>query len=116
LSSPHYGVHWPTWGSIPVVVAATVILGILLALPSRRLAGDYLAIVTLFFGQIFVTITTQGYRVSWFGFGGTHNVTGGPTGITNVDPFRVFGHALTNVRDYLWVATAAFVLVAIALH
>ena len=38
LSSPHYGLHWPTWASIPVVVVATIILGFLFALPSRRLS------------------------------------------------------------------------------
>ena len=77
LSSPHYGIHWPLWASLPVVLLATVVLGLLLALPSRRLTGDYLAIVTLFFGQIFITLTTQGYRWNWFGFGGEHNITGG---------------------------------------
>jgi branched-chain amino acid transport system permease protein len=116
LSSSHYNIHWPTWASIPTVVVATILLGFLLALPSRRLVGDYLAIVTLFFGQIFVTVATQGYQISWFGFGGTHDVTGGPTGLTQVDPFRVFGHHLLHVRAYLWVSLVAFVLVAVVLQ
>ena len=115
LSSPHYGIHWPLWASLPVVLLATVVLGLVLALPSRRLTGDYLAIVTLFFGQIFITLTTQGYRWNWFGFGGEHDITGGPTGITQVDPFRIFGHELTDVRDYLWVTLAGFAVVAVAL-
>jgi branched-chain amino acid transport system permease protein len=115
LSSPHYGLHWPTWGTVPLVVVATILLGFLLALPSRRVSGDYLAIVTLFFGQIFLTLTTQGYRWDWFGFGGRHDITGGPTGINQVDPFRVFGHQLTQVRDYLWVALGTFALIAVAL-
>ena len=58
-------------GNVPLVFVATVALGLLLSLTSRRLIGDYLAIVTLFFGQIFVTLTTQGYRLSLFGIGGT---------------------------------------------
>jgi len=116
LSSSQFGVHWPTWATVPLVFVATIALGLLLSLTSRRLSGDYLAIVTLFFGQIFVTFTTQGYRLSFFGFGGTHNITGGPTGITNVDPWSLFGHRLTQVRDYLWVALAAFALVAAALY
>ena len=116
LSSDHYGLHWPTWASVPVVIAATVMLGLLLALPSRRLSGDYLAIVTLFFGQIFVTFTTQGYRWDWFGFSTkTHDITGGPTGLTQLDPWRVVGHDLTQVRDYLWAALAGFAVIAIAL-
>ena len=115
LSSPHYGLHWPTWASLPVVIVGTIILGFLFALPTRRLSGDYLAIVTLFFGQIFVTFTIQGHRWDWLGFGGTHDITGGPTGLTQVDPFRIFGYQLTEVRDYLWVAVAGFAIVALAL-
>ena len=64
----------------------------LLALPSRRLVGDYLAIVTLFFGQIFYVIATQGYRVSFLGLNkdlgfdrANWDLTGGPNGIANVD-------------------------------
>jgi len=115
LSSPHYGLHWPTWATVPIVIVATILLGFLLALPSRRVSGDYLAIVTLFFGQIFVTLTNQGYRWDWFGFGKIHDITGGPTGVTQVDPFRIVGHQLTQVRDYLWVALGGFAVVAVAL-
>ena len=94
LSSPHYGLHWPTWASVPIVIVATIVLGFLLALPTRRLSGDYLAIVTLFFGVMFVTFVTQGYRWDWLGFGGMHDITGGPNGLTQVDPWRIFGHEL----------------------
>ena len=115
LSSPHYGLHWPTWGSVPIVILATIALGFLLALPTRRLSGDYLAIVTLFFGQMFVTFTVQGYRWNWLGLGAEHNVTGGPSGLTQVDPWRIFGHQLTQVRDYLWIELIGFVIVALIL-
>ena len=115
LSSPHYGLHWPTWASVPVVIVATIILGFLLALPTRRLTGDYLAIVTLFFGVIFVTFVTQGYRWDWLGFGATHDITGGPNGLTQIDPWRIFGHELTRVRDYIWVEVAGFLIVALVL-
>jgi ABC-type branched-subunit amino acid transport system permease subunit len=115
LSSPHYGLHWATWATVPIVVVGTILLGFLLSLPTRRVSGDYLAIVTLFFGQIFVTLTTQGYRWDWFGVGGTHDITGGPTGLTQVDPFRIVGHELTQVRDYLWVALGGFAIIAVAL-
>ena len=115
LSSPHYGLHWPTWASVPIVIVATIILGFLLALPTRRLTGDYLAIVTLFFGVIFVTFVTQGYRWDWLGFGATHDITGGPNGLTQIDPWRIWGHELTRVRDYIWVEVAGFLIVALVL-
>ncbi len=77
---------------IPLVVAVSALLGLLLALPSRRLVGDYLAIVTLFFGQIFYVIATQGYRISFLGLNkdlgfdrANWDLTGGPNGIANVD-------------------------------
>jgi branched-chain amino acid transport system permease protein len=117
LSSGHYDLHWPTWQSVPLVVAGTILLGFILALPSRRLSGDYLAIVTLFFLEIFNNFTTNGYAWNFLGLTGAHNVTGGPTGITNVDPFRVFGHVLDNrPTDYVWVAAAGFAVVAILFH
>jgi branched-chain amino acid transport system permease protein len=116
LSSGHYNIHWPTWQSVPLVVAATILLGFVLALPSRRLSGDYLAIVTLFFLEIFNNFTTNGYAWNWLGLTGPHDVTGGPTGLTNVDPFRVFGHVLNNrPTDYVFVSAGGFAVVAILL-
>src|SRR6185437_4476573 len=94
LASPHFGLHWNTLAILPVVVVATAILGFLVALPSRRLLGDYLAIVTLFFGQLFVTVFNNGNRVSVLGFTRGYDVTGGPNGITNVDPYNAFGHSI----------------------
>lgn len=116
LSSGHYGIHWPTWQTVPLVIAATIVLGFVLALPSRRLRGDYFAIVTLFFLEIFNNFTSNGYVWNWLVLSKTHDVTGGSTGITNVDPFRVFGHVLNNnPTDYVWVAAAAFTVIAILL-
>src|SRR5204863_3492687 len=51
LSSKQFGIHLPTLVSIPVVVVIGALAGFLVGLPSRRLIGDYLAIVTLFFLQ-----------------------------------------------------------------
>ncbi|MGH2393963.1 MAG: ABC transporter permease subunit, partial [Candidatus Limnocylindria bacterium] len=59
VSSDHLPAFWPTWVSIPVIVAASALLGALLSLPSRRLVGDYLAIMTLFFAQVFVEIVVN---------------------------------------------------------
>src|SRR6266481_5933866 len=44
------GIHLPAYASLPAVVIAAAFLGLGVGLPSRRLIGDYLAIVTLFFG------------------------------------------------------------------
>jgi ABC-type branched-subunit amino acid transport system permease subunit len=117
LSSGHYNLHWPTWQSLPLVIATTILLGFVLGLPSLRLSGDYLAIVTLFFLEIFNNFTTNGYAWNWLGLSAPHDVTGGPTGLTNVDPFRVFGHVLDNrPTDYVWVAAAGFTIIAVLFH
>ena len=60
LDSHQLGVHLPTLLSIPLVVAIGGLVGFLVGLPSRRLTGDYLAIVTLFFLQIYLTVATNG--------------------------------------------------------
>ncbi|MFN2627125.1 MAG: branched-chain amino acid ABC transporter permease [Gaiellaceae bacterium] len=116
LASPKFGIHWPTLGAIPVVVAATMLLGWLVGLPSRRLTGDYLAIVTLFFGQFFVTVMNNGERISVLGFTRGYDVTGGPNGIANIDPFHLFGHQLISVRSSYWLALVTFSVVIAALY
>ena len=83
LDSDKFGIHLPTIVSVPLIVAIGAIVGFLLGLPSRRLTGDYLAIVTLFFLQLFQTLTTNGDNA----FG--HNITGGPNGILSIDPFHL---------------------------
>ena len=116
LSSDHYGVHLPTIVSIPLIVVIGAVFGLLVGLPSRRLVGDYLAIVTLFFLQIFLTVTTNGDDL----FG--DNVTGGPNGLLRVDPLSFFGHSLPVSHNgifsvaYLYVVLAVFVVVYVALR
>jgi branched-chain amino acid transport system permease protein len=122
LSSDKFGHHWQAWQSIIVVVGVSALLGFMLALPSRRLVGDYLAIVTLFFGQIFYVIVTQGYRVSLLGLNkdlgldrANWDLTGGPNGIANVDRFRAFGFTASSERAYFYVTLTAVVIVFAAL-
>jgi branched-chain amino acid transport system permease protein len=114
LASDHFGVHWQAQFVIPVVVAATVLLGFLVGLPSRRLVGDYLAIVTLFFLQLFLTILLNADRLN-FPFTGQVNLTRGPNGISDLDPMRFFGWRLDSLDDYYYLAVAAFLVVFVGL-
>jgi branched-chain amino acid transport system permease protein len=117
LSSDHYGIHLPTFVAIPLVVAIGAVVGLLVGLPSRRLTGDYLAIVTLFFLQLFLTFAINGDQI----FG--HNVTGGANGLLRIDALSLFGHELPiqnsdgsfNVA-YLYVVLGVFVVVYVALR
>ncbi len=94
------GIHLPAYLSLPIVIAAAAIVGLLVGLPSRRLIGDYLAIVTLFFGEAFVEFTNN-VAPSTFG---------GPNGITGVDPIRGFGVQLTSNEQYYYLLLIVVVL------
>jgi branched-chain amino acid transport system permease protein len=94
VSSAHYGIHWPTLASLPAVTVFTALIGLGLGLTSRRLVGDYFAIVTLFFLQAFLVFTNTANPVI-AGVG----ITGGSSGIGNLDPLKFFGYALTGVKQ-----------------
>ena len=112
LASPQFGYHWQAELAIPVVVLATAVVGLLVGLPSRRLLGDYLAILTLFFGQAFVVFVNNANRIS-FPFVGHVDLTGGSNGIANIDPFNFFGYKIdsTMKQYYLLLIAVALVLV-----
>jgi ABC-type branched-subunit amino acid transport system permease subunit len=116
LSSNQFDLHLPTVVSVPIVIVATAALGLLLGLPSRRLLGDYLAIVTLFFAQIFVTFTTNANRLTPPGRDEPVDLTGGPNGISGVDAWSLFGLEAIEVETYFWIALVLAVLVLVALH
>ncbi|HTD36970.1 MAG TPA: hypothetical protein VK669_05625 [Candidatus Limnocylindrales bacterium] len=80
LASPQFGIHVPFWLLVFVAAGIAAVFGILLGAPTLRLRGDYLAIVTLGFGEIvpqtFLNLT------QW---------TGGPNGIGSLDQPVFFG-------------------------
>jgi branched-chain amino acid transport system permease protein len=116
LASDKFHQHWPTAAIFPVVVILTMILGLIVALPSRRLVGDYLAIVTLFFGQLFVTVTNNGNRISFLGFTRGYDITGGPNGIADIEPFHFFGRSLESLTSYFYVALGFFLVMLVAVY
>ena len=115
LASDFSGRHWPPEATIPVVIVGSALLGLLLGLPSRRLLGDYLAIVTLFFGQAFVVFATNADRINFPHFG-VVNLTGGPNGLIDIDPLSFFGLEITTYRGYFYVSLIALILVITMLH
>jgi branched-chain amino acid transport system permease protein len=116
LSSDQFDIHLPSYLSIPIVVAVGAFAGLVVGLPSWRLVGDYLAIVTLFFFQAFNVFVTNSDNVRG------EDLLGGSNGITPVDPLNAFGHELPVAKDgifnvaYLYVGLAFFVVVYVALH
>jgi branched-chain amino acid transport system permease protein len=99
LASPHFGIHWPTLAVLPVVLVGTAVAGVLIGAPTLRLRGDYLAIVTLGFGEITYLLLINLDRPI--------NITGGPSGIVTIDPPRFFGWTATNNTQYYYLFLAA---------
>jgi len=116
LASPHFGLHLPFWIILPIGAAVAALFGVLLGAPTLKLRGDYLAIVTLGFGEI--------VRICLNNLSQPVNITRGPQGIAQIDPFRaggfdfsatdrVLGVEITGPMKYYWllVAVAAVIIV-----
>ncbi len=80
LASPQFGIHLPFWLLLFVASGIAALFGILLGAPTLRLRGDYLAIVTLGFGEI---VPQTFLNLSQW--------TGGPNGIGSLDQPSFFG-------------------------
>lgn len=80
------GLHTPIWLVIPLAAAVAGLFGVLLGAPTLKLRGDYLAIVTLGFGEIIrVFLNNLDHPV---------NITNGPKGLSGIDAFSIFGVTL----------------------
>jgi branched-chain amino acid transport system permease protein len=81
LASPHFGLHLPFWVILPIGASLACLFGVLLGAPTLKLRGDYLAIVTLGFGEI--------VRIFLNNLSQPVNLTNGPQGVTLIDPFTI---------------------------
>ena len=84
------GIHVTIWAVLIAGAVVTAVGGILIGLPTLRLRGDYLAIVTLGFGEIVAEVARNGDKGT-LGF----NLTNGPPGINPIDP-PGFGNWLSD--------------------
>ena len=97
--------HWSFWEILPVGIAAAALSGVLLGAPTLRLRGDYLAIVTLGFGEIIQRVANN------------LTITGGPTGISgiphppSVGTLSVLSYGVLDARPYYYLELAMIVLV-----
>ncbi|MGF1643733.1 MAG: hypothetical protein ACFCUJ_08805, partial [Thiotrichales bacterium] len=106
LASPHFGLHLPFWVILPLGAALAAFFGVLLGAPTLRLRGDYLAIVTLGFGEII--------RIFLNNLNAPVNITNGPQGVNMIDPatfggfsfagrYEVFGMTVTSAHLYYYL-------------
>jgi ABC-type branched-subunit amino acid transport system permease subunit len=99
VASEYAGRHWDGVIAVPAIAMGVAVVGFLVGLPSRRLVGDYLAIVTLFFLQIWLVVLINA------------SFTRGPNGISNLYPIEFFGRPVTSLDGLYYVCLVAFVLV-----
>ena len=90
LASPHFELHLPFWVILPIGALLAAFFGVMLGTPTLRLRGDYLAIVTLGFGEII--------RIFMNNLNAPVNITNGPQGITLIDPISIFGFSLGKTQ------------------
>jgi branched-chain amino acid transport system permease protein len=95
LASPHFNLHLPFWVILPIGAAVAAFFGLVLGAPTLKLRGDYLAIVTLGFGEII--------RIFLNNLSRPVNITNGPQGIARVDPFRIDGFSFGAYDTYFGI-------------
>src|SRR5512133_2443633 len=113
------GLHMPLWIVIPAGAALAGFFGVLLGAPTLKLRGDYLAIVTLGFGEII--------RVFLNNLDQPVNLTNGPKGINQIDPIHfwglnlgrpveLFGFEVASVSLYYYLFLALVVVSVVICH
>ena len=113
------GLHLPIWAVIPLAAALAGLFGVLLGAPTLKLRGDYLAIVTLGFGEII--------RVFLNNLDRPINLTNGPKGINQIDgitffgiklsrPIEVFGFEIASVSLYYYLFLALVIASVVICH
>ncbi|WP_246491032.1 branched-chain amino acid ABC transporter permease [Chitinivorax tropicus] len=116
LNSPHFGLNLPIYLLLPLGALVACVFGVLLGAPTLKLRGDYLAIVTLGFGEII--------RLFMNNLDRPINITNGPQGINNVGPIEIAGVNLHKPIDlgfitlqstylyyYLFLALAILIII-----
>ena len=106
LASPRFGIHVSFWLMLPIAGMFAALFGIILGAPTLRLRGDYLAIVTLGFGEIVPVM-----------FLNIDKYTNGPNGISSLDPPYIggfdFGH---NPLPFYFVVLGLIALAVVVIR
>jgi branched-chain amino acid transport system permease protein len=93
--------HWDFWVILPIGIAIAAVSGIILGVPVLRLRGDYLAVVTLGFGQI-ISISANNF-----------NFDGGPQGVSliphppSIQRIKALTYGVVDFKPYFYLVLAA---------
>ena len=105
LASPKFGMHSAFIPAAAASASAAALAGLAVSLPTLRLHGDYLAMVTLGFGQI--------VRIMLNNMDRPINITNGPNGIVAIDPPRILGFTFSSLESsYILIWVFALIILA----
>jgi len=100
-STELHNLMWGFWPAIVIAVLMAVAAAVVIGLPIMRLRGDYLAIVTLGFGEITRILLKSDTLIDF---------TGGPRGILDIQGPTLFGKPFTSDVDYVYLIFAGVAL------
>jgi ABC-type branched-subunit amino acid transport system permease subunit len=103
LTAPQFGIEWGFWAALPVGIVLAILTGVLLSIPVLRMRGDYLAIVTLGFGEI-IRILAKSDALTDF--------TGGPKGVRDIAGPTLFGIDVSSEFHFMYLILLSIVLAA----
>lgn len=95
-------IEWSFWAALPIGIVLAACAGILLGIPVLRMRGDYLAIVTLGFGEIIRILLSSDLL---------KNFSGGPPGVPGIGQPTLFGKPFSSNLDFLYLIMLAVLLV-----
>jgi branched-chain amino acid transport system permease protein len=109
FGSAFWGLHFDFLAILALAVVATTLAGVLIGVPTLRLRGDYVGIVTLAFGEIIGQVAANGRQIEFLG----GSLTGGPQGMSAIDRIDLpllepFG--ALDLRPWYWFALALVAL------
>ncbi len=103
LTAPEpHNLQWGFWVALPIGIVMAALAGILLGIPVLRMRGDYLAIVTLGFGEI-IRILSRSDLLNDF--------SGGPRGVRAIAGPTLFGRPFNSDVDYVYLILLAVILI-----
>jgi branched-chain amino acid transport system permease protein len=112
LAGPHFGLHLPFWIILPIGAVLAAVCGAVLGAPTLKLRGDYIAVVTLGFGEI--------VRIFLNNLSQPVNITNGPRGLARLDPLSIGGFDFSSTQTIAGFAVSGpmktyYLLVLLAL-
>jgi branched-chain amino acid transport system permease protein len=105
FGSAFWGIHFNFLVILVLAIAATTIAGVLIGVPTLRLRGDYIGIVTLAFGEIIGEVVSNGREIAFLG-GSLTGGAGGISGIDRIDLPLLEPFGALDFRPWYWFALA----------